>query len=201
MDDDLKRLAEEAMDLARKGNLRGAIEVHKRIIETWKESPSVVLKGHGLIADLYMKLRQPQQAEEHLKQALEIRPDAAPYLSLLGSAQALQGRIEESTASHRRAIELLPDHPEPLRMFGESLAAAGLLKEAEDVLLDCLKVGKEHIPTYISLAKLLTSRGKFAEARELLEAALADRPDNELLKRALRSLETHALSLQEKGLW
>ena len=69
------------------------------------------------------------------------------------------------------------------------------------MLLDCLKVGKEHIPTYISLAKLLTSRGKFDEARELLDAALKDQPDNELLKGALRSLEAHALTLQERGLW
>jgi tetratricopeptide (TPR) repeat protein len=199
--DDLRSLARRASDLAKAGDLRGAIEVHERILDLYRHDLGVAFTAHGQIADLRMKLHQPHLAEPHLREALAINPRAAPYLSLLGLAQGLLGKLEESTASHKAAIELLPDNPEPLRMFGQSLAAAGLLQEAENVLLDSLRVGRDHIPTYVSLAKLLVLRGKFSEARQLLEAALNDRPGDELLAGELRSLEAQALRVQGMRSW
>jgi TolB-like protein/tetratricopeptide (TPR) repeat protein len=153
-------------------------------------------------------LESPTDVEAALRRALELSPSSARGHELL--AENLfwkQGRRDEGLAMIDRARTL-----DPLRARGHYLKAlmfafAGDFDACEQLLQHVLRVDPRFRSALVRLATLQASRGRYAQAIDLAERALAIDPRSPWIRARLLSFyamieDTSALdSLREPALW
>ena len=64
------------------------------------------------------------EAEQRLRQALELAPDLAEAHSRLGRLLSAQGRLDESIQHFREVTRILPDNPEAQNNLAAALQQA-----------------------------------------------------------------------------
>ena len=77
-----------------------------------------------------LALRQPEQAEPCLRQAIAVDPGYAQAHNNLGNALQAQGRFDAALGSYGRALQLKPDYHEIYDHVGLILQSQGRLAEA-----------------------------------------------------------------------
>jgi len=159
---------DKASKLAREKDYRGAITELKLAVA---EYPSFV-SALNLIGILHMRLDELDKADEALKAALKIDPEA--YEPLLNRSIAFYrlARFKDAESLLRKTIKIKPDSPFPYYYLGRTLQKLGKTDEAEKALLTCTRM----------------KPGEFSEAHRLLAAIYLDRgkPD-----RVVEQLETY----------
>ena len=93
---------------------------------------------------------------------------------LLGRSQFEMGLVEESVGSFRTALEHRPGDAETLYRLGLALRETGNLDAAEQHLRRVLEQFPDHAQAAAELGVLLAQDQRFAEAKPLLTAALAN---------------------------
>ncbi len=97
-------------------------------------------KAHDLL-----NVRQPEEAERILREALEVAPDHAQLNNLLGAALVELSRFAEAEGRFRRAAELDPTLADPLARLGWLLyEKQGKALEAKELLQHSLKLDPDH---------------------------------------------------------
>jgi protein O-GlcNAc transferase len=187
-EEDLEQLANRARELEGRRDLQGALDCHLRILETQRGDPVIVFHAHGYIADLYIKMGRPADAQRHLEAALEINADDESYLYALGRVLGMQDRHDEAAEAYARAADLAPANRELHRAHAASLLAAGRLKEAEGAYLAAYHMDPGHLPTVAGLIAVLAKQGRLDEAERLLGTALESNPGDALLECARSAL-------------
>jgi serine/threonine protein kinase/Tfp pilus assembly protein PilF len=196
-------------DLALSHNNLGIFLLRSGRPEEAEQAFRDALRHRRLLAE-----RHPQEAEyrsevggtlNNLAVLLRERGELMEALSLLRQAIAHQQRALRANARHVGYRRFLRQHywnaANTLELLGESAAAEGdyrrTLTESEKLVADFPRV-----PNYANelgrvlndLAALLSDRGQFGEARQMLEralrhqqAALKSNPDNSTYRRSLHS--------------
>jgi curli biogenesis system outer membrane secretion channel CsgG/S1-C subfamily serine protease/Tfp pilus assembly protein PilF len=156
----LEGWARVAQLLDQKGDLKGAIEserlalaavgehagIHARIgwyqqrlglPDAARESSQRALEldarnigAHATLASLAIERQDWEAAILHLRQFLEVQPDAAAAWGDLGLALAGAGRDEEALAAYQRSLALAPDHAMTWFNTGLNLRRLGREQEA-----------------------------------------------------------------------
>jgi len=135
-------------------------------------SNSIALMGLG---EIYREIDRPADAEASLRQATGQHPgDWAPY-NALGGFLFRSGRYDEAAEQYRKMVSLNSTNARGHRNLGTALSLIGNLEEAESAFRRALELDPNS-PTYDKLGLLLYSRGKFSEAVEMFEQAIALRP-------------------------
>jgi tetratricopeptide (TPR) repeat protein len=118
-------------------------------------------------------------AERLGRQLLDVEPDCAPALCLLGEVAAARGENDVAEGLFRRALELADDRPHYHFALGCVLGARGDLAGAERSYRSALALAADHAGARINLGCLLQARGESEAgagasgeraARELQEA-------------------------------
>ncbi|TAK66893.1 MAG: tetratricopeptide repeat protein [Betaproteobacteria bacterium] len=117
------------------------------------------------------------EAEQCLRLCLERSPDNADALHYLGLLCHQTGRIDEAVALIGMAVERSPDTAFLRANFAEALRLQGDLDAAERHARVAVRLAPEHPNFQFNLAMVLEGRGRFAEALDAGERALACRPD------------------------
>lgn len=114
-----------------------------------------------------------------LESLLELEPDRAEALHLLGRAQLRQGRIDEALAAHRAAASAMPGNSVFLTELGRAFAEAPGPQNREaaiETLAEAAELDPGNALAHYELGKLLASRNRFSEALRALQAAVATEP-------------------------
>jgi len=121
---------------------------------------------------------EPARALEHWRQALQIDPTQARYLSDFGLLAVREGQVEEGLTALRQAHELAADDPAVLAKVTEGLCQAGLCEEARTILRAALFRNSRSVAV-----RQLWNAFQFNQLRAQQEAArqqhLANTPDEE----------------------
>jgi len=142
--------------------------------------------------NLAMHYLQPERAQpegwekaiEHLKQALELRPNdgffpARARLSLAMAHMRLgvhlhdAGQPEKSEEQFALALRIEPDHAEPRTFYAAFLHLTGRLDEAAAQYHKALELQPDSSEARFELGLVLAERGRYAQAIDLLREALA----------------------------
>lgn len=135
-------------------------------------SSSITLMGLG---EIYREMDRPADAEASLRQATGLHPgEWAPY-NALGRFLFRSGRYDEAAEQYRKMVSLHSTSARGYRNLGTALSLSGHMEEAEPAFRRALEL-EPNSPTYDKLGLLLYSRGKFSEAVEMFEQAIALRP-------------------------
>ena len=133
---------------------------------------SVALVGLG---EVYREMDRPADAEASLRQATGLHPgDWTPY-NALGGFLFRSGRYDEAAEQYRKVVSLNSTSARGNRNLGVALSLSGYLEEAESAIRRALEL-EPNSQNYDTLGLLLYSRGKFSEAAEMFEQAIALRP-------------------------
>jgi tetratricopeptide (TPR) repeat protein len=177
-----------ATEQAKKNEHQAAIEELKLAI---KEYPTFMLALNELGVQ-YLKLNQPQNADEAFQAALKIDPDAFPALINRGIANVMMERYGEAVPILRKALKKNDQSAVGHYFLGQALANLGLFNDAEKELLASLMLGKEEMKeAHRILAIIYSARGDKKQAADHLEEYLKLAPnvaDAEKLREKIRQL-------------
>jgi Flp pilus assembly protein TadD len=103
-------------------------------------------------------------AELHLRRALDIAPEYTNARVALGVALERHGRTEEAVEELREAANRSPDNPWAQRNLGACLLSAGQFEEAESYLRKASLINPDDQQTWYGLGQALENSGKTADA-------------------------------------
>ena len=160
-------------------------------------------KAHNLL-----NVRQPEEAERILREALEGTPDHAQLNNLLGAALVELSRFAEAEARFRRAAELDPTLADPLARLGWLLyEKQGKALEAKALLQQSLKLDPDHERARYTLGLVHQREGELDGAATVYASLLERIPSAEAHRQLgltylqKGELERAQRSLQEAARW
>jgi tetratricopeptide (TPR) repeat protein len=137
------------------------------------------------LGEVRLRLGEPARAEQALRHALELTPDAAEVHSQLGTALFLQDRWDAAERSFRRAVELKPAHAMAHYNLGHCRLKLKDQAGAVAAFREALRYRPGYADAHTNLGDLLAQQGKDAEAQEHLEEAVRLAPEDERPRRLL----------------
>jgi Tfp pilus assembly protein PilF len=169
-------LYEKALEAARKGDSRKAVEQLKGALALHAEFP-LALSQLGV---QYMKLKEMALASDALRSALKLMPE--DYATLLTYGMVLFERQQFSDAEEqfRKALSKNASSPSAHYYLGLTLLKRNGYEEAERELLSAINSGGESIAlAYYYLGGLYWSRHEYRKAADALETYLRLAPQAE----------------------
>lgn len=119
-----------------------------------------------------LELGQADTALHCLQRAAALAPAQPMVLQLLGDALRAASRGDEAIAAYRRSLALAPS-ADAHNKLGCLLRSRWQLADAEQALRQAQQADPNHPYAAVNLGTLLVLRGRFDEARALLQAELA----------------------------
>ncbi|HPL66811.1 MAG TPA: tetratricopeptide repeat protein [Smithellaceae bacterium] len=120
--------------------------------------------AHGSLALALVANKQYDEANDHFKEALRIRPDYAPTYQFWGLSMLRQGKRDEAIQLFYRALEINPDFLEVRYRLIEILPEAKRFSETADQFRAILNKKPEDCPTRSKYAIMLVNNGQSKEA-------------------------------------
>jgi len=117
------------------------------------------------------------QAEQHLRAALERKPDFAEARSVLANLLDVRGDASAAAEAFAIAVRLRPDDFTAWLRYGQVLLKLQRGAEAETALNHALVLEPDSIDAHGLLSESYQSRGDFKAAAAHLEVVLRQRPD------------------------
>lgn len=134
--------------------------------------------AHGILGTALSARGEVDEAIQHLRRAVELRPDLARAHNNLGNALFRSGRVEEAIPHYEEAIRLSPGRPSTYNNLGSALLRAGRPSEAIERLREALELAPDLPEAHNNLASALDAAGRVDEAIAEYREALALRPDD-----------------------
>ena len=123
------------------------------------------------------ELGEQREAGARYREAVELDPARADSHCNLGYALLDVRRVADAAASFRSALALQPDHLSASLGLAAAVRVQGLADEAEASCRAALAAHPRSAAALSLLGELYADRGRFAEAQELFERAIALDPD------------------------
>jgi tetratricopeptide (TPR) repeat protein len=180
----LRILLLESELLVEHGDLDGAWALLSAALEQ-TPGETALLYARSMVSE---KRRDVASLERDLREMLRLQPDSALALNALGySLTNLTDRHQEALTLIRRALALQPDDPAILDSMGWVHYRLGDHATALGYLRDAYGRFPDH-EVAAHLGEVLWVSGQQAEAREIWQKGLADRPDSRIIDEAMRRL-------------
>jgi tetratricopeptide (TPR) repeat protein len=122
---------------------------------------------------------EADQAIEHYKQAVALRPDYGEAHYNLGRLLVERGQVDEAIAHYERAAAINPADAEAQNNLGVTLFAIGRADDAIAHYRKALEIRPDYSEASCNLANALIAKGDFDAAIAAYTACLAAIPDHE----------------------
>jgi tetratricopeptide (TPR) repeat protein len=128
----------------------------------------------------------PEKAITHLKRLLDVAPDHANAIYLLGALHAEIGMHDRAAEEMGRALELDPTLATARFQLGLLHITSGRVAEAEEVWKSLEEIGADHALFLFKQGMLHLVRDEFTECVEALRAGIAANDFDENLNNDMR---------------
>jgi Flp pilus assembly protein TadD/peroxiredoxin len=169
---------------ARQMRTDNAIANFKRALEI---DPAYVVALDNL-ANAYWQAKMPKEAAEIFNKALALNPDDPEANYGLGILNAQEGNQRLALEYLQRALKVRPNYPEALNNLGVLYLHLDRPEDAEKSFRQAIQVAPGFAQAYFNLARLYALRDDKARAREVLQAYLKLKPNDEAAQKALGEL-------------
>src|SRR5688500_10289950 len=125
-------------------------------------------RGHYYLGINLMNDQKYAEANQSLKRATELNPQAGGAQNMLGYSALRQGDTEGAIAAFRDYARVLPNEPNPQDSLGEALLAAGRFEEAEAAFRKAAEISRQFSIAWEGIAYAKHYAGDAAGARQAL---------------------------------
>ena len=152
---------------------------------------------HSNLGSVLASQGRLDEAIDHFRKAVRLKPDSPDVFYNLGRALYSQGKLDEAIHCLRQAILLKPD-AETYYCLGYALQIQGSFDQAVDNYRQAVRLKPDYVEAYISLAALLMKTGQFENAVKAEEKALelTDGKNKELADQIRKQLLLYKQSKQ-----
>jgi protein O-GlcNAc transferase len=154
-----------ASDLASKGRLQEAIDLHLRALA----ADPTVAQAHVNLISLHGRLGQIAEAESHYRAALSLGDSTADAHYNYGVLLASGGRPHDAVETFRKALDVNPFHAQAHNNLATLLAASGSLEEAVSHYRQAIANDPMHRSARFHLVLALLNLGRLADATDQSE--------------------------------
>lgn len=179
----------KAQELAKAGDHKGAIE---QLQLATSEYPKFMFAFNEMGVQ-YIRLNELEKADESLRMALKIKPDAFEPLMNRGMLLAFSKRFAEAEPLFRKAVKIRERSAVGHYFLGRALANLGRFDEAEKELVSAVTLGGDEMKEpHRVLAIIYSARGDKKHAVVELETYLRLAPtaaDAEQLRQVIQKLK------------
>lgn len=191
---DLVQLAQQAEELAEKGQLGAAITAYEKALAAGAGSARVLNRLAGLylqteeldkgaallrrslrespaqpqvcfeLAEVFQVIDQPDSALRYAQQALELEPRSSAIFTLIGAVHLQAKRLSEAKIAFEQALNLDASNPEAHRFLGVYYTELDSLPEAIDHFRRVAQLLPEDLEAHNNIAFLLARQHRYPEA-------------------------------------
>lgn len=144
---------------------------------------------HNNMGSLLLSDGHPNLALQHLRAAIDIKPDYALALVNLADATRVAGDLETAFEYYARALDVAPDSAVIRNNYALSLLQAGHLPQAVVVLREGLAIVPDDATLHNSLGAVYLRQGRVGEAAQAFREALRLRPEYVSARENLERIE------------
>ena len=156
------------------------IPIYENLETLWRDTlaknPTSWMANSNL-ASLLSRRGDFVQAEKHLKEALDLKPDYSEAHLNMGKVLEGLGRLTEAEKSYQRAIELMPDLPAAYNGLGVVYAKQGKIDAAKNSIGQALKLWPRFAEAHVNLGSILQSENQIEAAISQFKAAIDIQPE------------------------
>jgi len=141
--------------------------------------------AHDNLGNILMQEGRVDDAIDHYRQALRIRPDSAKTACNLGVALLQKGNTNEATACFQKAIAAKPDYAQAYNNLGNALLKLRRVPEAVACYRKAIKIDSGYADAHANLAGVLLDAGHPFESISQYQQALKIHPDSPEIENSL----------------
>jgi len=144
--------------------------------DTLAKNPASFL-AHNNLGAILTRRGDLAEAEQHIREAMEIKPDFVDAVVNMGKVKEGQGDIDGAYRYYLQATQMNPAYAPGLNGLGAMYGAKGDLRLAEEQFKEALRCDPSYASARMNLATIYLSRQETEAAIEQLEGAIQDQPD------------------------
>ena len=163
--------------LAQALRAKGEVDEAFRLASSGVKLHSLDADLRALLAEIFIARKEPLQAANHLKVALEIRPKSVPFHLLMGKALELLNDDRSAFEVYRLALGLNPRSAKAHASIAKLLLANGDAESAAKGFRAAIECGEVTSEIHICMAQALIALDQEEEATEHLRAAISIDPN------------------------
>ena len=154
-----------------------------------------VIGTYGLMARNYsIEWLNPKRYHER---TVKIYPESLLHRVLLGMSYVREEKNEEALPHFQKAVERKPNYANPLAHLGLTLVKIGEVDRGIAALEEALEMNATHSYSHVYLSYAYILKDNRAKSRELLDTALAKKPENPKILQMYGVLEHGIGNLEE----
>jgi len=176
---------QQAVIRVREGRLDEARALYEALLITYPQSSDV----HNDLGHVCRALGQPEQALDHLQEALRLKPDHVGAAYNLGLTYSQLGQFEAAIDSYQQALDIQPQLPEAHNNLANLLRHQGELEQAVDHYRTVLEQQPASVDSAANLAMTLENLHRLEEAGEVAKDALRMQPQHPVATLVLAQVE------------
>jgi len=178
-------LIKDALERENAGDLIGAIEANKKVLQIETKNVAAL----NTIAGLYGKLGKFGEEIVWAKKAISANPQFALAYINYGNALGSLGRVNEAKEAFEKAVQLEPEEPLGVYSLGVLAEQQDKFQEALGFYQNSIQIDPKFESGYFNLAARYANFKRFDEAVAALKKLLELNPNAEDAKAMLRDIE------------
>jgi len=185
---ELNTIWDEAKNHIEQGDYDKAIEIYKYVLLRYGDNDIAVEYANAYLGDIYLTLRKLDLAENHIRKAIDRRPDKPNYHYLLGFTYSIQRQWDKAIAAFEVAVDKDPNNGEYLRGLGWAIHCAGDKAKGLAYLHRAIDLAPTNMNILTDLAVAYLSALQFDKARKYAETALQIDANSSLARNVLDNI-------------
>jgi len=179
----------EAKNHIEQGDYDKAIEIYKYVLIRYSDNDIALEYANAYLGDIYLTLRRPDLSENHIKKAINCKPDNPSYHYLLGFTYSIQSQWSKAIGEFEVAVDKEPYNSEYLRGLGWAIHCAGDKAKGLAYLHRAIDLAPTNVNILTDLAAAYLSDLQFHKARNYAEKAMEIDPHSNIAREVLDNID------------
>jgi len=180
----------EAKDHIERGNYDKAIEIYRYILIRYGDDEIAAEHANAYLGDIFLTLKQPDVAENHIKKAISYKPENPAYHYLLGFAYSTKSQWEMAIQELEIAVDKEPNNDEYVRGLGWAIYSNGDKVRGLAYLHRAIELAPTNVNVLTDLAVAYLSMANISKAKEFAGNAVRVEPQNALAQEVLKTVHS-----------
>jgi tetratricopeptide (TPR) repeat protein len=196
---ELHTIWDDARGFIERGDFDKAIEIYKYILVRYGDDAVAVEHAHAYLGDIFLTLQNLDLAEDHIKKAIDYKPENPGYHYMLGFVYSYKRQWGKAIPEFEIAVAREPNNGEFLRGLGWAVYESGDVAKGLASLEEASRLAPTNANILTDLAVAYLSSININKAREYAEKAVRLDPINSVARDVLKRVLSYDQTLKPRG--